>query len=148
MLKKNQELCAHHSIRMNKNIPKPARKQETGKRIGMSYDFPLNTTKVTKFHPSSVSIFTNQRAPATNMGAGLSTRNSRHAFMYSNGDETKAKMFANFVKHGVKFDKEQRKKIEYMMNDKALLNRVEKIKNNKKTARSAAVRSPTIVAEE
>ena len=59
MLKKNQELCKHHSIRMDKNVPKPARKQETGHRIGMSFDFPLNTTKVTKFHPSSVSVFTN-----------------------------------------------------------------------------------------
>lgn len=68
--------------------------------------------------------------------------------MYSNGDQTKAKVFANFVKHGIKFDIEQRKKIEYMMNDKALLNRVEKIKNHKKLARSACLRSPMIVADE
>lgn len=59
------------------------------------------------------------------MGAGLSTRNSSHSYMYHNGDKTKAKVFANFVKHGVKFDIEQRKKIEYMMNDKALQSRVE-----------------------
>lgn len=35
-----------------------------------------------------------------------------------------------------------------MMNDKALLNRVERIKNHKNKARSAVMRSPEIVADE
>ena len=50
--------------------------------------------------------------------SGLSVSNQMHAFVFTNGDKTKGKIFANLLNHSIKLPQEARKKLEFHLNRK------------------------------
>lgn len=77
----------------------------------MSADFPMDSSKFKVVSGNSTSIFSAGSPPTKPTGAGLGNTNTRHGYLFHNGNKNKPHIFANLLKNGYKQTDTDRKKV-------------------------------------